>query len=374
MHDPRHTTLARQIVGYSLGVRPEEIVYIELKGVETLALGRELIRAVTAAGGVPFWYYNDEDVARPFIHDAGEAQFARWGEFHRRIMEMSDCYVAVRGSSNPFDLKDVDADRMRWYNKAYWETVHSVRVNEKRWVVLRYPNASMAIQAEQPTEPFADFYFRVCNFDYARLSAAMDPLQELLAKGETVEISGPGTDLRFSIAGIGAVKCDGHRNIPDGEVYTCPVRDSVEGTIAYNAATMRDGVLFRNIRFRVERGKIVEATCDGDDARLNAILDTDEGARYFGEFALGLNPYITEPLLDTLFDEKIGGSFHLTPGQAYAATDNGNRSAVHWDLVCIQTPAWGGGEIRVDGRVIRRDGRFVLPELEGLNPENLVGK
>jgi aminopeptidase len=371
MKDPRHARLADQLVHYSVDVQPGEVVYIELKGIETLELGKELVRSVTEAGGVPFWYYNDDDVSRPFARRADESQFKLWAQFHKKIMQNADCYIAIRGSSNPFDHKDVDADRMRWYNQAYWDEVHSVRVNEKKWVVLRYPNPSMAIQAEQPTEAFEDFYFRVCGFDYAKMSVAMDPLHALLCRTDTVEITGPGTDLRFSIQGIGAVKCDGHRNVPDGEVYSCPVRDSVNGVITYNAASMRNGVLFKNVRFECEDGKIVRAGCDGDVAKLNEILDTDAGARYFGEFALGVNPFIEAPLLDTLFDEKIGGSFHLTPGQAYAATDNGNKSAVHWDLVCIQTPEWGGGEIRFDGVLVRKDGRFVLPELEALNPDRL---
>ena len=371
MKDPRHAQLAEQLVRYSVNVQPGEVVYIELKGLESLDLGRELIRAATEAGGVPFWYYNDEDLSRGFVRNASEGQFKLWAAFHRKAMENADCYIAIRGSSNPYDHKDVDADRMKWYSKAYWDEVHSVRVNQKKWVVLRYPNASMAIQAERPTEDLEDFYFRVCCFDYAKMSEAMDPLHALLSRTDKVEIVGPGTELTFSIKGIGAVKCDGHRNVPDGEVYSCPVRDSVNGTITYNAATMRNGQLFKNVSFICENGKIVTATCDGDTTKLNEILDTDEGARYFGEFAIGVNPYIDAPMLDTLFDEKIGGSFHLTPGQAYAATDNGNKSAVHWDLVCIQTPEWGGGEIRFDGVLVRKDGLFVLPELAGLNPENL---
>ena len=372
MFDPRQRQLAEMLIGYSVDLQPGEVIYLELKGLESLTLGRELIRAATARGGVPFWYYNDEDVSRPFIKGAGEEQFRKWGEFHKGIMQKSDAYIAIRGSSNPYDLADVDAERMKWFNKAYWDEVHSVRVKEKKWCVLRYPNPSMAILAERPTDDFADFYYRVCTLDYAKMSSAMNPLVELLVATDKVEIQGPGTDLSFSLKGIGAVKCDGHRNIPDGEVYSCPTRDSMNGVITYNAASMRNGSLFRDIRFEVEQGKIVKATCTGDETKLNQILDTDDGARHFGEFALGVNPHITKPMLDTLFDEKIGGSFHLTPGSAYDATHNGNESAVHWDLVSIQTPDWGGGEIRFDGVTVRKDGQFVLPELEGLNPENLV--
>jgi aminopeptidase len=370
--DPRNTKLAELLVDYSVELRPGEKIYLEIKGLEALELGRELVRIATLRGGIPFWYCNDETLSRGFVKNASEEQFAAWGRFHRPIMEAVDAYVAVRGSTNPFDLADVDDERTRWYTKAYWDEVHIPVRLKKKWCVLRYPNPAMAQLAERATEEFADFYYRVCTLDYERLSRAMDPLAELIERTEEVHIVGPGTDLRFSIAGLPAVKCDGHRNIPDGEVYTAPVRDSMHGTIQYNTATMRAGSLFRNVRFEVREGRIVAAGCEGDEAKLNAQLDTDEGARYFGEFALGLNPHVEQPMLDTLFDEKIGGSFHLTPGNAYDAADNGNKSAVHWDIVCIQTPEWGGGEIRFDGRTIRRDGQFVLPELEGLNPENLV--
>ena len=369
MIDPRNERLAKMLVEYSVELKPGEIIYIEVKGTEALDLGRALVAAATKAGGVPFWYYNDEDVSRYFVKNAGDEQFQKWGAFHKDIMQAVDAYVAVRGSNNPFDHADVDADRSKGFMKAYWDEVHSVRVKE--WCVLRYPNPAMAVLAQKATEPFADFYYDVCTMDYEAMSKAMDPLVELMTATDQVEIKGPGTELSFSIRGIGAVKCDGHRNVPDGEVYSCPVRDSVNGVITYSAASMYLGTLFRGIRFEIKDGRIETATCDGDDDALNQILDTDEGARYFGEFALGLNPYIDTPMLDILFDEKIGGSFHLTPGQAYDQTDNGNTSAVHWDLVSIQTPDFGGGEIFFDGRLIRKDGRFVAPELLGLNPEKL---
>jgi aminopeptidase len=371
MREPRLARLAEQIVAYSLDLQAGEKLYVEIKGIEALDLGREILRAATLRGAVPFWYYNDEDLSRHFIRHAGQEQFAAWGAFHREIMEKVDAYVAVRGGNNPFDLADVEPQRMKWHDLAYWQEVHlGVRL-QKKWCVLRYPNPTMAVLAQRATEPFADFYYQVCTLDYARLSRAMDPLVALLERTDRVEIRGPGTDLRLSVKGLPVVKCDGHRNIPDGEVYVAPVRESVEGVVTYNTAALHRGVVYRNVRLEIERGRIARATCDGDEEKLRAIFDTDEGARYFGEFALGLNPHITAPLQDTLFDEKIAGSFHLTPGNAYARSDNGNKSAIHWDLVCIQTPEWGGGEILLDGRLARRDGRFVLPELEGLNPEAL---
>jgi aminopeptidase len=201
----------------------------------------------------------------------------------------------------------------------------------------------------------------------------MDPLVTLLERTDAVRITGPGTDLRFSIKGMPAVKCDGHRNIPDGEVYTAPVLESVEGTITYNTGSLQRGDLYDGVRLTFSKGRIVESGCAvGDPDKLRAILDQDEGARRVGEFAFGLNPHLTEAMLDILFDEKIGGSIHFTPGNAYATCDNGNRSGLHWDLVLLQTPGHGGGTITFDGVEVRRDGRFVLPELEGLNPEALL--
>ena len=369
--DPRNTVLAEQLIDYSVKLQAGEKIYIEIKGLEALELGKELVRVATLRGGVPFWYYNDETLSRGFIKYAAEEQFKAWGQFHRPIMEAVDAYIGVRGSTNPFDLADIDAEHMKWHDQAYWDQVHLPIRLQKKWCVLRYPNPAMAQLAERSTEDFADFYFQVCTLDYARMSAAMDPLAALIEKTDRVEIKGPGTELSFSIAGLPPVKCDGGRNIPDGEVYTAPVRDSMNGVIQYNADSMRAGTLFKGIRFEVKDGKIVDATCEGDVAKLNELLDVDEGGRYFGEFALGVNPYITTPMLDTLFDEKIGGSFHLTPGNAYAAANNGNKSSLHWDLVLIQTPEWGGGEIYFDGELIRKDGLFVRPDLEALNPENL---
>ena len=236
--------------------------------------------------------------------------------------------------------------------------------------MLRYPNPSMAQLAGSSQEAFEDFYFNVCTLDYKKMSDAMDPLVDLMNRTDRVHIKGPGTDLTFSIKGIPAVKCDGLRNIPDGEVYTAPVRESMNGVISYNTFSEEQGFTFENIKFEVKDGKIIHATANDTD-RINALLDTDEGARYFGEFAIGVNPYVLSPMKDTLFDEKICGSFHLTPGKCYEDAFNGNHSAVHWDLVMIQRPEYGGGEIYFDNVLIRKDGIFVTDELKGLNPENL---
>jgi aminopeptidase len=222
------------------------------------------------------------------------------------------------------------------------------------------------------TEAFENLYFDVCTMNYPRMAKAMIPLENRMRKANRVEIKGPGTDLRFSIKGIGAKMCKGDRNIPDGEVFSCPVKDSIEGQIQFNTPTIYAGTRFDNVRLEFKHGKVVNAS-SSNTKKLNEILDTDAGARYTGEFSLGFNPYIEQPMCDILFDEKIAGSLHLTPGQAYEECDNGNRSAVHWDMVLIQRPEWGGGEIWFDGELIRKAGRFVPKDLQGLNPEKLKG-
>jgi aminopeptidase len=248
--------------------------------------------------------------------------------------------------------------------------VQDQRVKKTKWVVLRWPTPSMAQLAGMSTEAFEDFYFEVCTLDYRKLQPGMKALKALMERTDRVEIKGPDTDLRFSIKGIPAVICGGDRNIPDGEVFTCPVKNSVEGHITFNAPSIYQSMAFDGIRLEFRAGKIVDATSNRT-AKLNKILDSDAGARYIGEFSLGFNPHVLHPMRDILFDEKIAGSLHLTPGQAYEEADNGNRSQVHWDMVSIQRPDYGGGEIYFDGKLIRRDGEFVPKQLRSLNRDHL---
>lgn len=370
MRDPRLQVLAKNIVGYSLDVQPGEKVLVEMIGSE-----REfvvcLVEEIYARGGHAYVELTDPTVQSALLQSATQEQIEHWAEMDLKRMKDMNCYVGVRGGANVSEMSDVPEAQMKLYDRLYRKPVHmEQRVKKTRWVVMRYPNASMAQLANMSTSKFEDFYFNVCNLDYAKMSAAMDPLQQLMNRTDRVRIVSPGTDISFSIKDIGSVKCCGRRNIPDGEVYTAPIRDSVNGTITYNTPSVHGGVTYENISFRFENGKIVEAASN-DTRRINEVLDTDEGARYIGEFSIGFNPYILTPMKDTLFDEKIDGSLHFTPGQAYEQADNGNRSAVHWDLVLIQRPEYGGGEIYFDDVLIRKDGRFVIPELEGLNPEHL---
>ena len=368
--DPRFTQLADGLTGFSTALKKGERVLIDAFDVPD-AIVIELIRSTRRRGAHPLVQIHRSRVTREITLGAEEAQIAPHAEVELARMQKMDAYIALRGSDNIFEASDVPPEKVQLVSK-FMKPVQDHRVGKTKWVVLRWPTAGMAQQAGMSTEAFEDFYFRVCTLDYSRLAPGMKALKALMDRTDRVHIKGPGTDLRFSIKGIPACPCGGLRNIPDGEVFSCPVKDSVEGVVQYNAPTVYLGASFDNIRLVFKQGKIVEAT-SSNTKRLNQILDSDDGARYIGEFAIGFNPHILEPMRDILFDEKIAGSFHFTPGQAYDGFGNGNRSQVHWDMVCIQRPEWGGGEIWFDGKLIRKDGIFVPKALHKLNPKYLLG-
>lgn len=372
MRDPRNARLAELIVRHSTQLESGEAAFIEAFDVAD-GLVLDLVDAVHAVGAIPVVALRRNAVNRVLWSRATEKQFELMSALELFQMKQVQAYVGLRGADNTSELSDVPSDRMSVYQRLVQRPVHfDYRVNQTRWVVLRYPTPSMAQSANMSTEAFEDFFYRVCLLDYQRMAEAMRPLVARMQKTDRVHLKGPGTDLRFSIQGIGVVPCEGRRNLPDGECYTAPVRDSIEGTISYNTPSLYMGTSYEGISFTFEGGRIVKASGSPAD-RLQKLLDTDEGARYVGEFSLGFHPHILTPMKDTLFDEKIAGSLHFTPGQAYSIADNGNRSQVHWDLVLIQRPEYGGGEVWFDGECVRRDGRFIVPELEGLNPEKLAG-
>ena len=357
MRDPRIEKLADVLVNYSVHCQKGEKVLIEARGIDH-ELVNACIEKVFAAGGYPFADVIDLSVERAMLMGTDEVHCKLRAKYAKYRMEDMDCYIGIRGGENTFELSDVPAKNTQYFDREYSFPVHhEIRVKKTKWVVLRYPNPSMAQNAGKSTEKFEDFYFDVCTLDYSKMDKAMDALKALMEKTDKVRLVAKDTDLTFSIKGIPAIKCAGHMNIPDGEVYTAPVKDSINGVITYNAPTLEKGIKHENVRLVFKNGKIVEATSSNTEA-LNAVLDTDEGARYVGEFAI-------------LFDEKISGSIHFTPGCSYEDADNGNKSSVHWDMVLIQRPEYGGGEIYFDDMLIRKDGLFVIDELKCLNPENL---
>ena len=370
MMDSRIEKLANILVTFSTEVKPGENVLIS-SGNGNDMLVKALVREVYKAGGRPFVWLQNAAIERELGMGYTEDQLRIRAEADALLMGKMQVFIGFSGVINNSETSDVPADRLSLYAQHYGEQVHGkIRVPKTRWVVLRYPTPAMAQMADMSTEAFENFYFDVCNMDYSKMDRAMTPLKELMERTDMVRIVGRGTDISFSIKGLPAIKCAGKVNIPDGEIFTAPVKGSINGVITYNPPSVHDGFTFENICLTFKDGRIVNATAN-DTERVNHVFDMDEGARSVGEFAIGVNPYIINPMKNTLFDEKIMGSFHFTPGACYDECDNGNKSALHWDLVCIQTPEYGGGEMYFDGVLVRRDGRFVLPELECLNPENL---
>jgi aminopeptidase len=364
MHDARFDKLAALLVNYSTNLKPNEKVLIEaFDAPDEMTIA--LIRAARKAKAFPFVQIQRARVGRELALEIDERQLDLTAAHELARMKKMDAYIAIRGSNNISELADVPTEKMKLVAKKL-RPLQDQRVQKTKWVVLRWPTPAMAQLANMSTEAFEDFFFRVCTLDYRRLQPGMKALKTLLEKTDTVQIKGPGTDLRFSIKGIPAIICGGDRNIPDGEVFTAPVKTSVQGHISFNAPSIYQSTAFDNVRLDFRDGKVVEASSN-ETRKLNAVLDSDAGARYIGEFSLGCNPYIMHPMRDILFDEKIAGSFHFTPGQAYQEADNGNRSQVHWDMVNIQRKEYGGGEIYFDGELVRRNGEFLPKQLRSLN-------
>lgn len=368
MNDPRLTKLAEVLLDHSCRVQAGETLLIEAIDLPDETLVCRLVELAAKRDVKPVVLLKSNRVQRSIYAHASDDALRLAGSWERHLMEQMHSYIGIRGAANNQQFADVPGDRMEAYQKLWWHSVHSeIRVRKTKWVVLRYPTDSMAQAAHMSTEAFENYYFDVCTADYAQMERDLEPLVQRMEATDQVRIVGPGTDLLFSIRGMNIRPCFGQRNIPDGECFTAPIRDSVQGTIRYNTPSLYQGRVFDNVEFEFRDGQIMRAACTGHSTDLNRILDADEGARYIGEFSIGCNNRVKQPMLDTLFDEKIGGSIHFTPGNAYDEADNGNRSSVHWDLVLVQTPSFGGGEIWFDGHLVRKDGRFIPDDLQGLN-------
>ena len=362
--------LAKKLVNYSCKVQKGEKVLISYSDTSNSFI-ELLIEKITKAGGIPLVYRLDRRIKRRLLLNSSEEMFDYYREVVSPIMQSADAVILIGGSMNDFELSDVPAQAFSNYSKLYVEPVHfDIRCN-KKWVLLRYPTYSFAQSSRLSSEAFAEFFFNVCTLDYEALDKKMDPLKELMEKTDKVRIETPNTNLEFSIKGLPAIKCSGQCNIPDGEIYTAPVKDSVNGTIVFNTPALDNGIEFNGISLTFKDGKIIDCECNNKD-KFEEILNTDEGSRYLGEIAFGLNPYCTESVHDILFDEKMSSSIHLAIGSSYEDCFNGNKSAIHLDLIQSHLPSNGGGKIYFDDQLIYEDGKFTLPNLVALNSENLL--
>ena len=366
MKDPRISQLAEVLVGYSTRVEPGDVVLISASGFESLPLVKELYILCLQKGAKYVEYeFTNSEISRHFYNNASEQQISFFPQHRLDFMKQVTVFIAISAGENSMVMAQANQQNMIAYAKVT-RPIADWRVKNTRWVITRYPTQGAAQEAKMSLEEYEDYLFAACCIDWNEESRKQDVLKQLMDSTGTVRIVASDTDLSFSIEGLPGIKCDGRFNIPDGEVFTAPVKTSVNGHITYNCPTIYQGKEFNNIRLEFKDGKVIKATSPGMDVALNKILDTDQGSRYVGEFAIGVNPGITEPMRNILFDEKIFGSIHFTPGQCYDECDNGNRSAVHWDMVKLLK---GDGEIWFDGVLIQKDGVFVHDDLVPLNPK-----
>lgn len=373
MRDERLNELARMLLTYSLKLKNGDLFQINA-AIPAKPLIKALMREGNKIGAIPFLKLNDEELTRlsydfidPDHPDEAKKALAKFVEWEKAYWEHVAAHVDIGVAENDMELASVDPRKKQIRSLATKELFDLI-IDKRKWVYLHWPTKGQAQKAGMSYDDFFEFFINVCIVDYEKMAGDLVPLKNLMEKTDRVKILGNGTDLSFSIKGMNVVSCAGENNIPDGEIFTAPVRESINGVLQYNTTTNYYGKQYVNPRFVFKNGKIVEAGCENDSKGLNGILDTDEGARYIGEFALGVNNKITRAFGNTLYDEKIGGSFHLTPGNAYEEAFNGNKSSIHWDIVCIQTPEFGGGEIYFDDVLVRKDGIFISEELRGLNP------
>lgn len=362
--------LAEKLVNYSCNVQKGEKVLITYSDTSNSFI-ELLIEEITKVGAIPLVYRLDKRIKRRLLLNSSTEMFEYYRDIISPIMESCDAVILIGGSQNDFELSDVPSSTLRDYSRIYVEPVHFQIRCKKKWCLLRYPTYSFAQSSHMSSEKFAEFFFNVCTLDYESLDKKMNPLKDLMEHTDRVRIETPTTNLSFSIKNMPAIKCSGQCNIPDGELYTAPVKDSINGTIVFNVPAVNNGLEFNNIRLTFENGRIVDHDCNLP-VEFQEILDTDEGSRYMGEFAFGLNPYCVSSVKDILFDEKMSSSIHMAIGSSYDDCFNGNKSAVHLDLIQSHLPANGGGKIYFDDQLIYEDGKFLLPNLVALNSENLI--
>lgn len=362
--------LAQKLVNYSCNVQREEKVLIEYSDCSN-SFVNYLIKEILDKGAYPFTRYVDRQLQRNILINGNEELFSMYAKYDAKQMQDMDAVILIKGARNEFEYSDVNPKQIQLYNAVYNKPVHhEIRVN-KKWVLLRYPTKAFAQSSRQSTESFTQYFFDVCNLDYSKMCNALENLKQLMEKTDVVRILAPNTDLTFSIKGIPAIKCCGECNIPDGEIYTAPVKNSINGQIQFNIPAVVDGKEYTNILLKFKDGKIIEYDCN-DNESFKEIIEADDGSSYMGEFAFGINPYVDKPIGDILFDEKMNMSIHMAIGCSYDDAYNGNKSSVHLDLIQSHKISMGGGEIYFDKKLIRKNGEFILPKLVAINKQNLL--
>ena len=364
--DERLKKLSKTIVDYSVNIKKGDRVLIQYESSMCKPFVKYLIKDIYEKKAIPFVKLLDNELNSLILEGADSSVIDEMYNMKKYEVDNFDVFIRICYTENEYEDKNVKSS-IRKELGSKTQDLDDIRINQRRWTLLNYPSLVDAYKAHMTYDEFYNYALDVMTVDYKLMNDKIKPLKDLMERTDKVRILGPNTDITFSINGLPAIPCCGTANIPDGELYTAPVKNSVNGVITYNTPSPYNGNIFNNIKLEFKDGKIINCHSSENNDLLKEIFDTDEGARYIGEFSLGFNPVITKPMGDILYDEKIMGSLHFTPGRCYEDCNNGNISSIHWDLVLIQTPQYGGGEVYFDDVLIRKDGKFVLDELKDLN-------
>lgn len=359
MADERIKKLAEILVDYSTEVKKGDYVYLTTTSFEPYPLIEEIYKKVLQKGAYLFpriGFDPNVTIDSVFLRYACEEQLNHLPEIALEEMRKMDVTILIGADINTRELSGIKPERIAMRKKAIRPVIDEVINNTKR-IVTRYPTNAYAQDAGMSLKDFEDFYYGACLINWKEESRKQDKVKEVFDAGKTVRIIGKETDLTFSIEGRPGIKCDGKRNMPDGEVFYAPVEDSASGVISYSFPAVYLCNEVDGIVLKFKDGKVVEARAEKNEEFLRAMLETDTGSRFIGEFGIGVNYQINQFVRNILFDEKIGGTIHLALGNAYEKSGGKNRSGIHWDMV---KDLREGGEIHLDGKVVQKNGLWVF--------------
>lgn len=372
MADPRVTRLAQLLVDYCVEVGPGDTVLLGGASV-ALPLMTETYRAIIRAGGHPLLHWNEDRFAEILLKEGSDDQLQHIAEPVKMVYDTYDCLIRIGGDRNTRALSGVDIKRQQLRRAASRDLLQTMMergaTGDLRWVGTLSPTHAQAQEADMSLSEFEDFVYRACHVDkddpvaeWKKISERQQILVDWLAGKKDVKVTGPDVDLTLSIEGRTFINSDGRHNMPSGEIFTGPVEESVNGWVRFTYPAIHSGREVEGIELRFEEGKVVDASARKNEAYLLNVLDTDPGARYLGEFAVGTNDGIDRFTKSILFDEKIGGTIHMAVGAGYPDTGSKNQSAVHWDMICNMQD---GGEIWVDGELFYQSGSFTILDGNG---------
>lgn len=355
MSETRWEQLADILVNYSTAVKPGEKVQITMMEVDTFPLGRAVHAQAIQAGGLPHVEFQSAYLERDLMLYGNQEQLDWVPEMQSYGMEWADVYIGLRGARNPHEFMGIPSDKIAAHKRAMG-VVSSLR-NKTRWVLIRVPNESFAQQADMSLDEMMDFFFNATLRDWTKEVAQYKEIQKVFQAAEMVRILGKETDLTLLTHGRTYVVADGHYNMPDGEVFTCPVDDSAEGHIYFEFPGVFAGQRVEGIRLEFSGGEVVKATAESNEELLHDLINMDEGSKRLGEFGVGTNFGIDRFCYDILYDEKIGGTIHIALGRAYAECGGVNHSALHWDIIKDLRQE---GEIYLDDKKVFKNGKFLI--------------